>query len=340
MTDMTERQLYTWLADLPRPRYPFPDLVNPKMEEQAREYYRWIDEDYAFHSEQARTRHKRHRLTDLAARAFPYLTLAELRPIARYTSSGAMMDDYFDHCSHDEMSAIRERIMALLTGDDDEPPRDLGIYRQFHQLRQDTIACGMPVHLYKKFIVAINQMLTGFQDEKRYIALNRPAPLPVFLVIRECTSGGVPFAKYLCMQKDFRTLPDTVLEHPAILRMHALASRIIGWHNDIVSLPKELSRRGDVINLVITLRHEHNVSLTEAYMMALEFHDNDLNELITLQNNLPDFGQWQNRAADYAHTIGIMLQGVYSWHTKNSLRYVPGAYVEPEYISQEFHWNP
>src|SRR6266511_5723932 len=99
----------------------------------------------------------------------------------------------------------------------------------------------------------INQMLTGFQDEKRYIALNRPAPLPVFLVIRECTSGGVPFAKYLCMQKDFRTLPDTVLEHPAILRMHALASRIIGWHNDIVSLPKELSRRGDVINLVITL---------------------------------------------------------------------------------------
>jgi hypothetical protein len=75
------------------------------------------------------------------------------------------------------------------------------------------------------------------------------------------------------MQKDYRTLPDDVLEHPIILRLHLLASRMIGWHNDIVSLPKELSRQGDVINLVITLRDTHEVAIEDAYQMALNVHD-------------------------------------------------------------------
>ncbi|MFE0062286.1 hypothetical protein [Streptomyces sp. NPDC059003] len=327
-----EQQLYEKFANLPRPLYPFADLVNPAMEELAQEYFGWIDDDYGFHSPQARARHKQHRLTDIAARAFPSLTLSELRPVARFTASGAMMDDYFDHVSHGEMDAIRKRIMALLSGTDAATPQDLGIYRQFHRIRQDALTCGMPDHLYRKFIVAIDRTITGYRDEKRYMAHNRPAPLAVFEVIRgECSSGGLPFAKYLCMQKDYRSLPDDVLEHPIILRLHSLASRMIGWHNDIISLPKELSRKGDVINLVLTLQHKHDVPIEDAYEMALDFHDRDLDEFITLQNNLPAFGKSQGTAQEYATDLGTMLQGVYSWHTKNSQRYTPGAYVEPEY---------
>jgi hypothetical protein len=249
------------------------------------------------------------------------------------------MDDYFDHTSHSEMDAIRKKIMALLHGTDTAAPQGLGIYRQFYQLRQDALTCDMPDRLYRKFIIAIDKTLTGYQDEKQYMALNRPPPLAVFEVIRECSSGGLPFAKYLCMQKNYRSLPDDVLEHPVILRLHTLASRMIGWHNDIISLPKELSRKGDVINLAITLQLEHGVPTEEAYLEALDFHNRDLDEFITLQNNLPTFERWQRMAQDYVTDLGIMLQGVYSWHIKSSQRYVPGAYVEPEYACSEFAWR-
>lgn len=338
MASMDERQLYAKFAGPPSLRYPFPDMVNPFMEDLAQEYCELIDRDYAFHSAEARARHKRHRLSDIAARAFPHLTLEELRPIGVLTTSGAMMDDYFDHCSHHEMYAIRERIMALLTGDESSEPADQGIYRQFWELRQHAVVCDMPVHLYDKFLSAVNDMLVGFQDEKPWIAKDETPPLDVHLVIRQSTSGGLPYAKYVCMQKNYRVFPDDVLEHPHILRMHILSARLIGHHNDITSLPKELSRKGDKINLVMALRCEHKLPLDSAYRMAIEFHNRELKEFIVLRDNLPNFGQWQSMAKDYVDDLGIMIQGVYSWHTKNSGRYVPDSYVEPEYISAEFRW--
>ena len=334
-----EELLYTRFASLPRPRYPFPNLVNAHIDELARECDQWIDEDYQFHSQEARDRHKRHRFTDLPARAFPTLTLPELRPIARFTSSGAMMDDYFDHSGRSEVSAARERIMALLTGQDSREPRDLGIYRQFYLLRQDALACGVPWHLYERLVDKTDDMITAFQDEKPYIAASRPPPLATFLVIRENSSGGAVFATYTAMENNFRTLPDTVLDHPVVRRLHALAGRLIGWHNDLISLPKELHRKGDVVNLVHVLRQEHEVDLEDAYLMALEFHDRDLDEFLVLCDNLPHFGAYHELAHSYTDALGVMIQGVYAWHVENSGRYTPGAYVEPEHRSQEFHWQ-
>lgn len=334
-----EEILYARFGSLPRPHYPFPNLVNSHIDELAGECDRWIDEDYQFHSHEARDRHKKHRFTDLPARAFPTLTLLELRPVARLTSSGAMMDDYFDHSGPSEVSAARERIMALLTGQDTREPRDLGIYRQFYLLRQDALACGMPPRLYERFIDKTDDMITAYQNEKPYIAANRPPPLATFLVIRENSSGGAVFATYTAMADDFRTLPDAVLEHPIVRRLHALAGRLIGWHNDLISLPKELHRKGDVVNLVRVLQQEHEVDLEEAYHLALEFHDQDLDEFLVLCDNLPRFGACQDLVRSYTQALGVMIQGVYAWHVENSGRYVPGAYVEPEHSSQEFRWQ-
>lgn len=329
-----EQELYASFQNLPRPEYPFPDLISPFAQEMREIYYNWIDTDYTFHSEKAREKHKKHVLTDIAARGLPLLkTLDELFPIASYAANGAMMDDYFDHCSYDEMYAIRERCMALLRGEDKNEPTDHGIFHQFYLLRQRAVQCGMPQHLYDKFIASIHNVLVGYQDEKHYMSTDTPPPLPVYLILREDTSGGLPFCKYVAMQKDFRRLPDSVLEHPHILRLHTLATLMIGVHNDIFSLPKELNRKGDVINIVKVMHHENEVSWEEAYRMAMDFHDRLLEEFLVLQENLPHFGQWQEMTCDYVHTIGIMVRGVYAWHTNDRSRYVPGGYVEPEYQS-------
>lgn len=336
---MSDLEFIKKMEHLPLPEYPFPGMVNPFLMPLREDYYNWIDTDYTFHSAAARELHKSHVLSDIPARAFPFLSLEELYPITRYAVHGAMMDDYFDHCSGDEMQAIRERVMALLTGEADAAPTDLGIYRQFYLLRQDAVKCGMPQRLYDKFIATIDGVLIGYRQEKKYMEADVPPPLPVYTIIREDTSGGLPFCRYVCMQKNFRELPDMVLDHPILVRMYALAARMIGCHNDFISLPKEINRKGDVINIVKVMKQEYQVSWEEAYMLALDFHDQYKKEFMLLYHDLPDFGKWQELAKDFAFTLGISLQGVYAWHTNDKHRYVPGGYVEGEYKSNEFKWR-
>ncbi|KAJ3495097.1 hypothetical protein NLG97_g3642 [Lecanicillium saksenae] len=332
MAPTQEELLYKALSDLACPRYPFRNQVSQHIDNLASEYYQWIDADCDFTSQSARAAYKRHRLSDIAARAFPSLTLEELRPVARFTSSLAIIDDFLDKADVGELEQVCHRTTALLLGVDENEPPSKGFFHQVYLVRQDALACGMPPHLYEQFVDAIAGLLTGYGAEKRYNAADTPPPLNTYIMLRRQTSGGLCYAKYLCMQKNYRRLPDDVLRHPAILRMHELVSLLIGYHNDFISLPKELARGGDVINLVMVVQQEFGLStLSQAWVRALAIHDDALRELIRLQVNLPDFGPWQQMATEYAADLGVMVQGVYMWHINKTGRYVPGAYVEPVY---------
>lgn len=335
-TILSDEAFYAGLLELPKPQYPFPDFIHPDYQQQREEYYDWIDREYTLHSREAREKHKLHNLTDIAARGCPFLSsLAELRPLANYAANGAMMDDYWDRCSRNEMNEIGRRITALLTGEDPGEPTDNGIFHQFWVLRQDAIKCGVPEHLYKKYVAAIHQVFIGYAEEKTYYKANVVPPLAVYLIIREHTSGALPFCKYVAMQKDYRQLPDEILEHPHILRLHTLCSFMIGMHNDFISLPKELHREGDTMNLIKVVQHEYNMPIREAYMKALEIHDSYLKEFMLLDAHLPPFGEWSKMVHNYIQDLGISVAGVYAWHTNDTSRYVNGGYVDGEFISRE-----
>jgi hypothetical protein len=332
---ITDAQFYAGLQHLPKPQYPFPDFIHADFQQQREEYYAWIDKEYTFHSKAAREKHKSHNLVDFASRGLPFLNgIEELRPVASFAANGAMMDDYWDRCTRDEMNEVTERITALLTGEDLREPTDNGVFHQFWILRQNAIKCGMPERLYKKFAASIHNVLVGYTEERIYYRTNVPPPLPIYLIIRLHTSGVLPFCDYVAMQKNYRDLPDSVLEHPFILRLHSLCSWMIGIHNDFISLPKELHREGDTVNLVKVMQHEHKIPLIEAYMMALELHDSYLKEFLLLKENLPPFGDLQGTVSNYVEDLGIMVAGVYAWHTNDKTRYVNGGYVDGEYVSQ------
>lgn len=339
-TNLSDEQFYAGLLQLPRPKYPFPDGIHPDYQQQREEYYDWIDREYDFHSESAREKHKKHNLTDIAARGCPNLAgIAELRPLANYAANGAMMDDYWDECTREEMYTIGQRIMALLSGEDANEPSgtENGIFHQFWVLRQDALKCGMPERLYAKFIASIHRVFVGYAEERVYYRKNTVPPLAVYWIIREDTSGAHPFAKYAAMQKEYRDLPDDVLEHPHILRLHSLCAWMIGIHNDIISLPKELHRQGDTMNLVKVLQSEHDIGLEEAYNMAMTYHDGFLEEFLLLKSHLPPFGDIQKKMADYVQDLGVCVAGVYAWHTQDTSRYVNGGYVDGEFKEGELN---
>ena len=331
MNRIREELFYKELRNSERPQYPFPGGINPHIEKLFQEYCQWIDVDGGFESLQAGEKHKRHRLTDIAARAFPSMTLDELRPVARFTAFLAIVDDYMDRTGYKELMEVSNKIAALCTGEDDIEP-EAGFYHQMYQMREEALACGMPLQRYQEYVNSILDLMTGYAAEKKFNAAGVPPPLETYKAIRRQTSGGVCYAKYLCMGKRYHHLPDSVLSRPDILRLQDICGDLIGYHNDFISLPKELARDGDVINLVITLMQERSLGLRAAYQKALEVHDETLAEFIRIQSNLPDFGaEWKQLAQEYVNDLGIMIQGVYKWHTHASGRYVPGAYVEPEH---------
>lgn len=330
---MTFDQIYAQLQHWPKPVYPWPHFIHPQYREEREEYYAWIDRDYGFQSEAAREKHKRHNLTDIAARGLPFLkNLDELRPVANYAANGAMMDDYFDRCTREEMLGLVQRIADILLGDKPDEPTDDGFMRQWWVLRQDALKCGIPEPIYRSFVSAIVQTFIGYAEEKVYYEANVTPPLAVYTLIREATGGGVPFGRYVCLQKEYRHIPQEILEHPHLLRMQVVCALLIGIHNDFISLPKELHREGDTMNIVKVMQQEQGVSLEEAYHMALTHHDHYLNEFLTLQQHLPRFGNpWQDKVYAYTEDLGVMVSGVYAWHTHDTARYVPGGYVEGEY---------
>lgn len=332
----SEEQLYEKFSTFPRPHYPFPNMTSPAIEELAQEYFGWIDADYQFHSPEARAQHKSHRLSDFAALTMPHLSLAELRPLARFASTGAMMDDYYDRTDMNDWDQIRARILALLTGENDHEPGP-GIEHQFFMLRRDAQAIDMPSPLYQHYVAALDDVLVGYRDEKRWVAANQAPPFPVYLYIREPTSGVIPFAYYVALQKDFRELPNDVLEHSVMRRLRLLCARMVGIHNDLISLPKELARDGDVINIVMSLQRDHGLPLEHAYAKSLAVHDSYLDQFQLLHDHLPDFGPWQTLAEDYVLHLGVMVQGLLTYHLTTT-RYQPGSYVEPEYLSPNFTW--
>ncbi|UNI24970.1 hypothetical protein JDV02_010683 [Purpureocillium takamizusanense] len=329
MSKNEELRIYQELRTWPRPVYPFRDLVSPFFEDLADECCQWIDTDCQSESKAARELHKRHRLTDIAARAFPGLSLNELRPIARFTAFLAILDDIMDHSEPNELNRVKERILDILAGKEHTQPPP-GFYRQLYAIREEILGFHMPTRLFDQFVSSIRELMVGYAREKKYNGKNEAPPFAVYQSIRRQTSGGLCYAKYLCVHQNYRDLPDGVLSHPSILRMHDLVARIIGYQNDFISLPKELSRTGDAVNIVMSIQKESGLSLADAYTKALEVHNADLAEFIHLQSRLPDFGPWRLKTQGYVTDLGTLIQGVYAWHVKDTGRYAPGAYVEPE----------
>lgn len=150
---------------------------------------------------------------------------------------------------------------------------------------------------------------------------------PYNLLIREETSGVKPYCYYVALQKEYRKIPDDVFDHPFIKRIYALSSLMIGIHNDIISLPKELSLEGDTMNLIKVLQQEKKISLTQAYTEALELHYIYLEEFLLLQKNLPSFDNYQDSGLR-CYDCGCLRMAY-----KRHIPLINNGYVEGEYPS-------
>lgn len=115
--------------------------------------------------------------------------------------------------------------------------------------------------------------------------------------------------------------PDAISEHPTIKRLKMLMCRIIAIQNDFGSIEKELAIDTEILNIILVIRNQYNVSLEEAISEAMHIHDSYVNEFVELQNNLPDFGSDQKNIERFVHNTALMISGLGAWYHKgNSTR--------------------
>jgi hypothetical protein len=125
-------------------------------------------------------------------------------------------------------------------------------------------------------------------------------------------------------------LTEEIERHPVIQRVRSLWSRIVAWQNDIQGLKKELSKDTEVMNIVIVLQRNYNLSLEDAMTEAMKIHNDDLAELVALQEDLPDFGKYQEQVKQLLLGWGSLIQGLNTFYLVDTNRYDPKCFAWPD----------
>jgi hypothetical protein len=116
------------------------------------------------------------------------------------------------------------------------------------------------------------------------------AQMPDFDALFECRTvsiGMFPTFHLIEFAEGFE-LPAAVHEHPSVVSLKRLASRLVGMGNDLGGLAKDI--RNGWINLVLALMARSSCSISEAFERIVAIHNHDVRAFDRLAEALPSFG--------------------------------------------------
>ncbi|WP_257667925.1 terpene synthase family protein [Parapedobacter tibetensis] len=308
---------------LPLNCYPWPNLINPHVDQMGKDMDAWIDNDYTFLTEKQREKYKKMRLHACTARMVPQASYEQAMPCNRFMLFHVAMDDQLEHAPLEEIEHQRERFTAILKGDNLAPGEN-GLYRHAALLRDEYLVF-MPAEWMERFTEDFYRTTRyGIEVETPYKKATRPPSLALFKAIREYSVNMYPYLCWAEIQTGF-VLPKHIAEHSILQRLRALMVRVIAWQNDFHSLPKELAKKTEVFNLILVLQQEHHISLAEACIEGLRIHNEDLTEFIALNDEFRGFGIYQEQVDNYIYHLGLMIQGINTFYIQDTMRYLPGG---------------
>lgn len=316
------------------PTYPWAFIASPLVDSLLEEEVVWYDTDYTFMSVATREKYKRHGLAAAAAYMSPTTTdVARLRPIARLMIWLTLFDDYYEFCPISELVPIRDHMVNILLGEEPRPD-DIGMVRQAAQMTKE-FKTFMPDFWIERLAHSFYRYVTyGLMAETPYklAEIKRFPPLAILLPIREYSIAMYPYLDMLDPALGF-TLPVHLHNHPVIQRFRAVIARLTVIQNDFASLEKEKALAAEVLNIVLVVQHEYQISLKEAVEESLRIHDGYVKEVDALHAALPDFGACHKEVDSYISHMKLMLTGIGRWYEDVTERYT--QFPTPEYVNAD-----
>lgn len=292
-------------------RYPFPTLKNPYADQlQEMTDQQWIDGEYLWLYELApdvREKYKKTKTAHITSQWFPTASFERLKPLGRLMLWTLYNDDLYEESSPEDIDGVQRRSLAILKGEIGATEAEIPLGQMLVTLRQELLQF-IPNESITRFADMINRYFSGLRTELIYKKNKAFPTVKECIALREDSICLYPFLQLTEVETGI-ILPPEIHQHPAILRLQALACHLVTYFNEIQSAAKDEATDSIYYNIVKVIQHEYKISLEEAFLEDLRLHNEDLKEFITLQSSLPDFGIWQDAVVNWVHYMSMVLSG-------------------------------
>ncbi|MEH1834975.1 MAG: terpene synthase [Nostoc sp.] len=295
---------------------PFPSHINKYVDVLEAHALEWVLRFNLLANESTYKRFCKSKFFFLAASVYPYSNIEQLKIAHDWLSWLFIWDDQCDLSDlgkkPEVLKAIHKRFLEILNGAE-FTSHDIPLSCALSNLRERMLEkvsvkwlnyflCGFENYLHGCFEEANNRVYGIVPDTDTYIAMRR-------------LSAGADVALPLIELCDQLIIPDFLRKEDIFKQLNEIANNLLGWSNDIFSLSRELAT-GHVHNLVFVLHYQHKLSLEEAIKRATEMHDQEIRKLISLEADIPSFGEKIDAEfAKYILGINAWIRGNLDWYS-------------------------
>ncbi|MCQ9640813.1 terpene synthase family protein [Chryseobacterium sp. WG14] len=294
--------------------YPFPVLKNPQadyLQEITDE--QWIDGEYFWiykNNPELRKKYKKTKTAHITACFFPIASLERLKPMGKLMLWAFYNDDLYEQIEAEYLGDVRTQSTAILNGEMEVSASTIPLGGMLASLRQELLQFVPETSVFR-LSQMVDRYFSGLEAELKYKKNEQFPTISECIALREKSVCLYPFMQLIEVEAGI-VLPPEVHEHPVIQRLQALICQMTVYFNEIQSLRKDEATGCIYYNMVKVIQNEYKMTLEEACLESLRLHNEGLEEFISLQNSLPDFGMWNDAVVNWVHSMSLFLSG---WKT-------------------------
>ncbi|KJA22852.1 hypothetical protein HYPSUDRAFT_138665 [Hypholoma sublateritium FD-334 SS-4] len=164
---------------------------------------------------------------------------------------------------------------------------------------------------HRRFIDAFQMYMDAVVQQAADRSKNYVRDIDDYFVVRRDTIGAKPsFA--IC--ELYLNLPDSVMEHPVIMKLTELCIDVIIIGNDLCSYKVEHEHGDDGHNLITVVMNQFKITPQEAMNYISDLHDKLAVQFLDEWKNIPTFGgPLDLEVRTYCHGLGNWVRANDSW---------------------------
>jgi hypothetical protein len=319
-------------VSIPKLKWPFSSIINPHRASAEEHTIKWLqthnlltnDADYELYRSQG--------FAYMTSRMFPYADKEILLPILDYCTLLFIVDDQVDQQDDNGLSDVNgfdrlAKFTAYITSlmrNKTRIPLTKG-----NELLAALTDCWLRLSTFcteewqNRLIGRYQETFEAAVWQLKNISNSYSPTVEEYLHYRPMFAGA-NIAVDLSLVADKIQLPDEVLNHPLLKRLHLLIQYLVCWANDLFSLSKELGNnyRADRHNLVFVMQDNYNLSLGDAVLKSADLFNQHTKEFMDISSDLPDFSRGINSEVErYIKSVAQVARGNIDWSEQETTRY-------------------
>ncbi|MHC5671995.1 terpene synthase family protein [Nostoc sp.] len=298
---------------------PFPSQINKDVDILEEYALEWVLSFNLLADESTYKRFCKSKFFFLAASAYPYSNIEELKIAHDWLSWVFIWDDQCDLSELKKQPEIikvfHQRFLEILNGAE-LTSQDTLFSHALADLRQRTLQRAS-IKWFNYFISYLEDYFCGCVQEATNRAKGIVPDVDTYIMIRR-SSVGVYAVLALAEFCNQFMIPDVLRNHYLVKKLELITTDIIAWSNDIFSASREIAS-GDVHNLIFVLHYHKQISLEEATKQVREIHDKEVRSLLRLESFLPSFGEEVDvDSSKYISSMHSWIRGNLDWYSHSS----------------------